>query len=70
MRGFIQALVALMTELEPDILPQYDLSALVIPLLKGVIYLQNDGGLWGALLNMKASLRDCLAVLGLGGAEG
>lgn len=42
-----------------------DLSALVIPLLKGVIYQENDAGLWNALLILQARVRDYVAVLGL-----
>lgn len=44
---------------------QPDLSALVIPLLKGVIYREGDERLWGALLNLQARVRDYMAVLGL-----
>lgn len=42
-----------------------DLSALVIVLLKGVIYQEADAGLWHALLNLQARVRDYTAVLGL-----
>jgi hypothetical protein len=45
--------------------PQYDLSALVVPLLKGVIYQEADAGLWNALLNLQPRVRDYVAVLGL-----
>jgi hypothetical protein len=41
------------------------LSALVILLLKGVIYQEADAGLWNALLNLQARVRDYVAVLGL-----
>ena len=43
----------------------YDLSALVIPLLKGVIYQENDAILWHALLQLQARVRDYVDVLGL-----
>ncbi|CAK0753672.1 conserved hypothetical protein [Gammaproteobacteria bacterium] len=43
----------------------YDLSALVVPLLKGVIYQENDGELWNGLLRLQAQVRDYVAVLGL-----
>lgn len=43
----------------------HDLSALVIPLLKGVIYQESDASLWNSLLNLQASVRDYVAVLGL-----
>jgi hypothetical protein len=47
-----------------------DLSSLVIPLLKGVIYrdeaiASNGAGLWNALLDLQARVRDYVAVLGL-----
>ena len=42
-----------------------DLSALVIPLLKGVIYQDADAGLWNALLTLQARVRDYVAVLDL-----
>lgn len=45
--------------------PSYDLSAVVIPLLKGVIYQENDATLWHALLQLQARVRDYVAVLGL-----
>lgn len=54
-----------MAATDPEIAHQYDLSAVVIPLLKGVIYQETDGGLWGALLNLQARVRDYVAVLGL-----
>ena len=42
-----------------------DLSTLVIPLLKGVIYEESDASLWNALINLQARVRDFVAVLGL-----
>jgi len=45
--------------------PQYDLSALLVPLLKGVIYQEADAGLWNGLLNLQPRVRDYVAVLGL-----
>lgn len=42
-----------------------DLSALLISLLKGVIYQEADAGLWNALLSLQARVRDYVAVLGL-----
>ena len=41
------------------------LSALVITLLKGVIYQEGDANLWNALLNLQARVRDYVTVLGL-----
>ncbi|MEK6747950.1 MAG: DUF4194 domain-containing protein [Pseudomonadota bacterium] len=42
-----------------------DLSALVVPLLKGVIYQETDAATWNALLNLQARVRDYIVVLGL-----
>jgi hypothetical protein len=47
-----------------------DLSSLVIPLLKGVIYrgeatARNNAGQWNGLLDLQARVRDYVAVLGL-----
>ncbi len=43
----------------------HELSSIVIPLLKGVIYRDENQGLWGLLLNMEAGIRDYVSVLGL-----
>lgn len=45
--------------------PQYDLTALVVPLLKGVLYRDEDTALWAALLKLQARVRDYVAVLAL-----
>jgi len=45
--------------------PRADLSALVITLLKGVIYREEDESLWGVLLDLQARVRDYVSVLGL-----
>ncbi len=42
-----------------------DLSTLVITLLKGVIYRENDERLWGTLLQLQARVRDYVSVLAL-----
>ena len=42
-----------------------DLSGIVIPLLKGVVYRDNDLPLWSGLLDLQARVRDYVAVLGL-----
>ncbi|BBJ23097.1 DUF4194 domain-containing protein [Candidatus Nitrotoga sp. AM1P] len=42
-----------------------ELSALVITLLKGVIYQEGETSLWNALLNLQARVRDYVTVLGL-----
>ena len=43
----------------------YELSAVVVPLLKGVIYQEDNPGLWSSLLNLQPRVRDYVAVLGL-----
>lgn len=45
--------------------PIHELSSVVVPMLKGVIYQEANPGLWGSLLNLQASVRDYVAVLGL-----
>lgn len=42
-----------------------DLSSVVVPLLKGVLYRENTPELWHLLLNLQAAVRDYMAVLGL-----
>ncbi len=42
-----------------------DLTALVVPLLKGVLYRDEAPALWTALLALQARVRDYVAVLGL-----
>ncbi|MDP2783857.1 MAG: DUF4194 domain-containing protein [Sulfurimicrobium sp.] len=55
-----------MSEQEPEnALATNDLSALVIYLLKGVIYQEADASLWHALLKLQARVRDYVTVLGL-----
>jgi hypothetical protein len=43
----------------------HDLSSLVIPLLKGVVYRESDASLWSALLELQARVRDYVVVLNL-----
>lgn len=45
--------------------PTHQLPALVIPLLKGVVYREADATLWNALLALQAGVRDHVAVMGL-----
>ncbi len=54
-----------MSEQEPENNTATNLSALVILLLKGVIYKEADDILWSALLNLQARVRDYVAVLDL-----
>lgn len=49
----------------PPTPPEPELSAVVIPLLKGVLYQETDPKLWSALLALQARVRDYVAVLGL-----
>ena len=49
----------------PPVAPQPDLTSLVIPLLKGVLYREEEGALWEALLTLQARVRDYVAVLAL-----
>ena len=42
-----------------------DLSGVVVPLLKGVLYADTDGVAWSALLRLQARVRDYVAVMGL-----
>lgn len=43
----------------------YDLSSIVVPLLKGVLYQEGNPDLWNSLLGLQARVRDYVAVLGL-----
>jgi hypothetical protein len=42
-----------------------ELSQIVVALLKGVIYQEDNTALWNSLLNLQAHVRDYVAVLGL-----
>jgi hypothetical protein len=42
-----------------------ELSALIVPLLKGVLYRDPDAALWSALLGLQTRVRDYVQVLGL-----
>jgi hypothetical protein len=44
---------------------QWDLSAVVIPLLRGVVYRDEDATLWAALQALRARVSDYVAVLAL-----
>ena len=58
-----------MTTMATDALPPAtkpaDLSAVLIPLLKGVTYRDDDAAHWSALLQLQARVRDHVGVLGL-----
>ena len=49
----------------PPAAAQYDLTAVVVPLLKGVVYREEDTALWSALLKLQSRVRDYTAVLAL-----
>ena len=54
-----------MDELEAPAAPAADLSAVLIPLLKGVTYRDDDAAHWSTLLDLQGRVRDHVAVLGL-----
>ena len=45
--------------------PQHDLTSLVVPLLKSVLYRDEDPQAWAALLKLQARVREYVAVLAL-----
>ena len=45
--------------------PQYDLTAVAVPLLKGVIYRDEDPLVWAALINLQSRVRDYMTNLSL-----
>ena len=49
----------------PPTAPQYDLTAVVVPLLKGVLYREDEAALWEALLKLQNRVRDYTSVLAL-----
>ncbi|BDT68262.1 hypothetical protein os1_24440 [Comamonadaceae bacterium OS-1] len=49
----------------PPTAPQYDLTAIVVPLLKSVLYRDDDTALWSALLKLRPRVSDYVAVLAL-----
>ena len=54
-----------MTPGDPQSIPAADLSAVVVPLLKGVTYRADDAAQWHALVQLQGRVRDHVAVLGL-----
>ena len=58
-----------MTEIDPqaELMAEtsHDLTTIIVPLLKGVLYQGDNPQLWQALLNLQARVRDYVAVLGL-----
>lgn len=53
------------THASPSAAPAHELSAVVVPLLRGVLYQDENPGVWGSLLSLQVSVRDYVAVLGL-----
>lgn len=45
--------------------PQPDLTSVVVPLLKGVIYREEDAAQWAAMLQLQSRVRDHVAVMAL-----
>ncbi len=45
--------------------PEHELSSVVVPLLKGVLYRDEDPTIWQSLLALQAGTRDYVAVLGV-----
>lgn len=45
--------------------PAPDLALVVVPLLKGVVYRDEQPGLWNSLLQLQGSVQDYVAVIGL-----
>lgn len=49
----------------PGVTQSHALSSVVVPLLKGIVYRENDAVLWNGLVHSQAQVRDYVAVLGL-----
>ena len=45
--------------------PDHTLPRVIIPLLKGIVYRENDAGLWNDLIRVQARAREYVSVLGL-----
>jgi hypothetical protein len=52
-------------ESAPTAKPRHELAVVVVPLLKSVLYQEENPTAWSALLNLQAGVRDYVAVLGL-----
>ena len=55
--------VSVITRTEPS--GGRDLSAIIVPLLKGVLYKDGNADLWDVLVNLQVRVRDYVSVLGL-----
>ena len=49
----------------PGITPTLALASVMVPLLKGVVYRDNDAAVWNGLVHGQAQVRDYVTVLGL-----
>ena len=49
----------------PGFTPTLALASVMVPLLKGVVYRDNDAAVWNGLVHGQAQVRDYVAVLGL-----
>ena len=49
----------------PQASPRQELGSIIVPLLKGVIYMEESPALWHSLLTLQADVKDYVAVLGL-----
>ncbi|MGX9364981.1 DUF4194 domain-containing protein [Desulfoplanes sp. PS50] len=49
----------------PWIEPDQELGSIIVPLLKGVIYMEESPALWHSLLTSQAAVKDYVAVIGL-----
>jgi hypothetical protein len=54
-----------MDKASPTAAPAVELPALVVPLLKGVVYREDDEPRWSALRQLQGAVHDYVAVLGL-----
>ena len=63
--GGVSAMASASASAKSPLAPQYDLTAVVVPLLKGVIYREDDTALWEALRKLQSRVRDYTAVLSL-----
>jgi len=48
-----------------SVYPDQELGTVVVPLLKGVIYMEENPALWSSLLSLQAVVKDYVLVLGL-----
>lgn len=49
----------------PRLHPDQEIGSIIVPLLKGVIYMEESPALWESLLGLQAAVKDYVAVIGL-----